>query len=179
MSFALDPLHVFRFRVRFFEADLGATTDEDTNSASPSPVELCHGAFSEISGLEATMEPVQISEGGWNWGQHQRVGPTTFSTVILRRGLTSNRHLWTWFAATNRLGTYAKRMDVQIELQDASGEPQVTWTLKRALPIKLKLADLNAAGQEVGVEELHLNHEGLEELETPPPSSTPADGTTR
>ena len=36
------------------------------------------------------------------------------------------------------------------------------WTLRRAMPVKFKAADLNARGTDVGVEELHIVHEGLE-----------------
>ena len=54
-------------------------------------------------------------------------------------------------------------MTVKITLQDLSGEGRIAWTLERAMPVKLKLADLNATNNEVGVEELHLVHEGLTE----------------
>jgi phage tail-like protein len=46
-------------------------------------------------------------------------------------------------------------------MYDVSGVARVTWRLEKALPIKFKAADLNARGTEVGVEELHLAHEGL------------------
>ncbi len=148
----VDPLHVFRFHVDFY-------ADNATSSTA-----VCSGAFSEISGLEATMQPVAISQGGHNWGQAQLPGRTTFSTVILKRGITVTRHLWTWFHHTNGLrGSYAHRMRVTIRLQDASGNDKIRWTLKRALPVKLKLADLNSTSADLGVEELHLVHEGIEE----------------
>ena len=35
------------------------------------------------------------------------------------------------------------------------------WALRRALPVKFKAADLDARGTEIGIEELHLAHEGL------------------
>ena len=41
----------------------------------------------------------------------------------------------------------------------------LTWGLARALPVKFKAADLNARGSEVGIEELHLAHEGLSLLD--------------
>ncbi len=44
---------------------------------------------------------------------------------------------------------------------DSAGEPVLTWVLERALPVKFKAADLNARGSEIGIEELHLAHEGL------------------
>ena len=48
-----------------------------------------------------------------------------------------------------------------------AGKPVLTWKLARALAIKFKAADLNARGREIGVEELHLAHEGLGLRSTP------------
>ena len=42
----------------------------------------------------------------------------------------------------------------------------VRWALRRAMPVKFKAAEFNAKGSEVGIEELHLAHEGLR-LERP------------
>lgn len=151
----LYPLHVFRFQVDFSEVSL------DPKQKGGGPIALCSGAFSECTGLEATMEPKVIKEGGRNYGAAQRAGPVTFATVILKRGITSTRHLWQWFALLNEDGQYAHRLDVTITLMDGAGKPALAWKLTRAMPIKFKAPDLNAKGGEVGVEELHLAHEGL------------------
>ena len=39
------------------------------------------------------------------------------------------------------------------------------WQLDRAMPVKFKFADLNAKASEIGIEELHLVHEGLSQVE--------------
>lgn len=161
---AEDPLFPFRFAVEFRETVSG--------DAQPT---LCRGAFSEVTGLEATMEPVAISEGGWNWGQRQRAGRTTFSTVILRRGLTTTRHLWTWFSHVAREGKYAHRLHVTITLKDMANHPVLAWKLDEAMPVKMKLADLNATSQEVGIEELHLVYEALEEVDPNQPAAAPTE----
>jgi hypothetical protein len=44
--------------------------------------------------------------------------------------------------------------------EDLPGQALVA-RLYRALPVKFKCADLNARATDVGVEELHLAHEGL------------------
>ncbi len=150
---ALAPLHVFRFQVDF-------TEDPLTPGGNNAPVPLCSGAFAECNGLEATMEPKVIKEGGRNYGTVQRAGPVTFGTVILRRGMTPTRHLWQWFELVSG-GAYAYRLAALITLFDTTGNGVLTWKLDRALPVKFKTADLNARGNEVGVEELHLAHEGL------------------
>ncbi len=162
MTMDAYPLHVFRFRVEFWQAQLGS-------AELGSPVPLCAGAFSECSGLEATMEPKVIAEGGRNYGANQRSGRVTFSTVILRRGMTTSRDLWRWFELVTNQHAYAYRMAAEIQmfgedrqdLSDVNATPLLTWRLDHALPIKFKAADLSATNNEVGIEELHLAHEGL------------------
>jgi len=151
------PLTLFRFQVDFERVSLG---DQDALGA----VELCHGAFSECSGLEATMEPKVIKAGGWNYGAQQRSGPVTFGTVILKRGITDSRDLWTWFSQVNELGKYAFRLNVTIRVAGPEEElpgSALTIQLFRAMPLKFKCGDLSARATEVGIEELHLAHEGL------------------
>jgi phage tail-like protein len=150
----LAPLHVFRFQVDFRKDSLAPGGDQ-------SPVPLCSGAFAECSGLEATMEPKVIKEGGRNYGAAQRSGQVTFATVILKRGMTTTRHLWRWFELVTRKGGYSYRLAAFIRMYNQQGELVLTWKLDKAIPIKFKSADLNAKGTEVGVEELHLAHEGL------------------
>jgi phage tail-like protein len=150
---ALLPLHVFRFQVDFF-------TDSLSGQGSQEQFQVCSGAFAECTGLEATMEPKIIKEGGRNYGAAQRAGGTTFATVILKRGISSNQNLYQIFN-TMAVGTFAPRMQVTINLFDNSGAAVMAWQLNKAMPIKYKFSDMNAKNSEVGIEELHLAHEGL------------------
>ena len=149
----LIPLHVFRFQVDFF-------TDSLSDDASHDQFQVCSGSFAECTGLEATMEPKVIKEGGRNYGAAQRAGQTTFATVILKRGISANRNLFQIFNSVST-GTFAPRMQVTINLFDLDGSAVMAWQLDRAMPIKYKFSDLNAKNGEIGIEELHLVHEGL------------------
>jgi len=150
---ALTPLHIFRFQVDFKSDTLGP-------GGPGGPVEVCEGAFAECTGLEATMEPKVIKEGGRNYGVAQRAGAVTFATVVLKRGISTNRNLWQIFNVISS-GLYAPRLQVTITILDQNSNPAIAWQLDRAMPVKFKFADLNAKGMEVGIEELHLVHEGL------------------
>jgi len=150
---AKAPLPVFNFRVTFREASFAAPGGADT-------VPLADGAFAEVSGLEASIEAKTIREGGLNTGQHQRVGGVSHGTVVLRRGMARAHQLVRWFEIFTG-GQYGARLDVDIELLGPDGATQLICELQRAMPVRYKAADFNARNSEVGIEELHLVHEGM------------------
>lgn len=149
MTDLLTPLHVFRFLVRFSRSG-GEGGQED----------VCGGAFAECSGLESSMEPKLIRAGGLNYGAVQRAGPVSFATVVLKRGMTRTPDLFRWYQLVAG-GAYAWRLSAELVVLNTAGEPALTWGLDNCLPVKFKAADLNARGTDIGIEELHLAHEGL------------------
>src|SRR2546422_7016499 len=118
------PLHVFRFQVDFREDSLQGMGSED--------IPLCSGAFSECSGLEATMEPKVIKVGGRNYGAVQRAGPVTFATVILKRGVTRSQDLWRWFEMATGKSAYTYRLAATITMKDTAGNDVIAWKLEKA-----------------------------------------------
>ena len=164
----------FRFRVSLYDADRSRL--------------LCGGYFSEVTGFEVTMEPKAIAEGGRNWGELQRSGPTKFAPLILKRGVTTVNDLWSWFDITTRRANYAHRLTGEITVlgnpttrsNRGSGpgdhatlsvteNPVMVWKLTGVLPTKFKGPDLSSTASQVAIEELHLVHEGLE-LQRPAPA---------
>lgn len=134
---------------------------------------VCQGAFSEVSGFEASMSPKALKEGGRNWGEVQLAGPTNFSALVLKRGITSVQDLYAWFDVTTRQANYGFRMQGLIEVFDrnfvgADGkaikkvQPVLQWKIERAMATKFKGPDLSSTASQVAIEELHLAHEGLQ-----------------
>lgn len=162
------PLFGFKFQVAFTREPIAARGG-GTGEGGDEP--LCEGAFSEVTGLEAAMETKTIKEGGANYGAHQRAGQVSFATVVLKRGMTPARDLWNWWGLfsgggttdgnTRANGAFAHRLTVRITLLDIDGSPRMKWRLERAMPVKFKAADFNARASDVGIEEIHLVHEGL------------------
>lgn len=140
----------FRFRVALYDGEGGRL--------------LCRGAFSEVSGLEATMAPKTLREGGRNWGEVQLAGPTSFAPVILKRGITEVADLWNWFDVSTRQSNHALRLSGTIDVyhpQDPD-KPLLRWRITNALPTRFKGPDLSSTASQVAIEELQLVHEGLE-----------------
>ena len=136
---------------------------------------VCQGAFSEVTGFEATMTPKTITEGGRNWGEVHLAGPTKFPPVIFKRGVTEISDLDTWFDITTRQANYAYRMNCVIEVldqqsveADQSPKALLTWTLVNVMATKFKGPDLSSTSSQVAIEELHIVHEGMT-LERRPP----------
>ena len=154
----------FNFKVHLYESDQNKM--------------LCQGLFSEVQGLEVTMEPRAIQVGGQNWGEVQRVGLTKFSPIVLKRGVTDLNDLWSWFDTTSRGANYGHRLQGEIQVLDsripnpAAGDEAtgndanertviLIWRLSGVLPIRFKGPDLSSMANQVAIEEVTLVHESL------------------
>jgi phage tail-like protein len=123
---------------------------------------LCSAAFAEVDGLEMSMQPKTIREGGNNGRQIQLTGPVTYGQVTLKRGMTSSFDLWDWFDKVQQKGQAGLRADAEIVVFAADGHTeQVRFLLSRCLPVKLKAAALNAKEGQVAIEEMQLVYEQL------------------
>lgn len=143
----------FRFQV-WFTQDLGGTL------AAPG---LADAAFAEVSGLEATVDVKTYPEGGRMQGMRQLIGRTTYTNVTFKRGMSRDLSSWRWF---NQIvhGVYpVPRRDVLIHVMDIDfSQPVAGFTIYRAIPVKMKVSDLNAKNGELLIEELQLTHEGMD-----------------
>ena len=127
------------------------------------------GAFSEVQGLEITIEPVSFREGGYNRGARQLVGKTTNPPLVLKRGLSLDPAFWAWVRRCTD-GTFPLPYvsgTIRIFQASGSGSQPGVWRFENGIVNRVKAADLHAAGgREVALEELHIVHEGLSR-ETP------------
>jgi phage tail-like protein len=147
----IGPFVPFRFQVSLTGSDL---------SGGLGPAPLCSGSFSEATGIEATMTARAIREGGRNFGQIQRPGPTTFNTLSLKRGVTSVHDLWVWFEMVANGERFGRLLNGQIDVYSGPAIA-LTWKLVKVLPIKFKGPELSATSTQVAIEELQLAYEQL------------------
>ena len=125
---------------------------------------LCDAAFAECDGLEMTMQPKTIQEGGNNAAQIHLAGPLTYGQLTLRRGMTSSFDLWDWFDRVAG-GNYALRAEgIVVMLASQRGDrdvAQAAFRLTRCLPARIKAPPLNAREGQVAIEELAIAYERL------------------
>lgn len=107
--------------------------------------------FGEVSRLTSAADPLDE-------------GARRLETVVLRRALSGSRELFDWRRKV--AGGRDDRRTVTIQLlASAGGEPVVSWRLEGARPVRWSGPSLDAAGNEIAMEELELAYDELVWLE--------------
>ena len=143
---AAHPFTTFNFLVEIEVRDVGER--------------LCHAAFSECDGLEMTVEPKTIVEGGRNSGPVHMSGPVSYAQLTLKRGMTANVDLWRWFERVAN-GAGGLRATTEVVMLAGDNAEQLRFILEGCLPIKIKAPALNAQSGEIAIEEMQIVYESL------------------
>jgi phage tail-like protein len=135
------------------------------NISGVSP-QLCSMCFSDVDGLEMNLEPKTIREGGRNNGPVHMAGGVSYGQLSLKRGMTANFDLWTWFATVTSPGNGGLRATADVVMLAGDGTQQAHFHLTGCLPVKLKAPALNARDGLIAIEEMSIVYE-LMTLMTP------------
>ncbi|HET9919001.1 MAG TPA: phage tail protein [Ktedonobacteraceae bacterium] len=145
-SFRERPYVQFNFLV-----DLGNGTDG------------ADAGFQEVAGLGMEVTVSEYRNGNEKENSVRKItGMNKSADVTLKRGVIGSLTLYNWLHQV-RNGDEDALRTVTIMLQNENHtDTVVTWTLKRARPIKFTTPTLNAKGTDVAMEELVLAYERLE-----------------
>ena len=138
----LGFLAAFHFRVEFLSLE---GTDIDTR-------------FQSVSGLNVTIETDSISEGGENRFKHLLPKGTSYSDLVLKRGLVSSSKVIDW-CRQNIETLEIQPVDINVSLLNEEHEPAMTWQVKHAWPKKWSVADLNAESSAIMIETLEIGYQ--------------------
>lgn len=117
------------------------------------------GGFSEVSGIQAEVDVLEIQEGGQNSFVHKLPGRVKHGNLTLRRGLAT-QDLWDWFAEL--LEGRVRRRTVAVELLPETGDvPSKRWIYESAFPCRWNGPDLKADQSAVAIESVELCHHGF------------------
>jgi phage tail-like protein len=123
---------------------------------------ITRAAFTEVTGLDATTEPVDYREGGENGTVRKLPGLTRFGNITLRWGMTIDRELYDWHRQTV-LGNVQRR-NGSIVVLDRQGAEVARWNFVNAWVTKYDLPDFNATSNQAAVESVELVVEGVERV---------------
>jgi phage tail-like protein len=139
----VDPFRGFNFRV------------EITNT-SPAV-----GAFREVSGLTANVDPVEYRVGNSpDLHVTKLFGLRKYSNLMFKWGITTNTELWTWYKQI--VNGVVDRRNGAVVLLDEVGADVLRWNFYEAWPCKLDWPAMNATTNEVAVQTLELCVEKVE-----------------
>ena len=121
---------------------------------------ITQAAFSEVSGLDSTIDVIEHREGGDNTTPRKLPGLTKHANIVLRWGVTDSDELYRWHRDAVR--GQVQRKNGSIVLIDRQGQEQVRWNFVQAWPSKWTGPTLSAEATDVAIEALELAHEGVE-----------------
>jgi phage tail-like protein len=122
---------------------------------------LAKAAFAECDGLELTHDVKTIRSGGANDRAVRVPGLINYSNLTLKRGMTGNFDLWTWFEDSVADPWLRANAEIVLLGEDGSSE-RARFQLHRCLPAKLKAPALNAKDGQIAIEEFQLAYEKLQ-----------------
>ena len=164
----LQPALTFNFNVVLWDVQ-GPNVDATASSIAGSVAgQLIFGSFSEVQGLEASIEMETYQEGGLNDHVHKFIKTVKFPNLVLKRGITARSDLWDWHLQVQNEGQTATRKSGVIVLLDRGAvgatpirPPVAAWMFERGLPEKLQGPSLDGKSNNVAIETLEISHEQL------------------
>ncbi len=150
-----NPLPGFRFAVAF------ADSAEPIGAIAAGGAAQTVAGFSEITGLDGTLEMHDYKEGGRNSFVHKLPTRASFGNITFKRGVAVRPHLFRWYDRVRR-GDFGARRSILIAHLDERGDAALVWLVFRALPAKYVGPGWNASQSSVAIESLEVAHEGLE-----------------
>jgi phage tail-like protein len=117
------------------------------------------GSFSEVSGLEVELTPIEYRNGSETLTARKIVGLQKYSNIVLKRGITGHPDFWNWIVEA--INGKVRRTEGAILLLDESRIEVQRWTFVRGWPTKYTGPGLNAANNEIAIDTLEIAHEGL------------------
>ncbi len=149
-----DPYRNFRFEVEIVDGSFD------------------HIGFKSVSGLNHEVAVIDYREGGENEVMRKLPGQSSYNPVVFTRGISSNEDFVRWIRKIFDLdrvdGAQGEvegwRKNVTVYARDKSGERIKQWIIWRAWPSNSEIADLDSAGNDVLIETLTLQNEGVEQI---------------
>lgn len=132
------------------------------------------GVFSEVRGLELSIEVQKYQEGGENNFTHEFPGPISWPHITLKRGVTDSDALFTWVnqsagSTFEKNSNKLSRTTGAITIINSAGKRERSWNLTGVFPVKWSGPGLNVTSSELASEELEISHEGFTSQTFSPP----------
>ena len=133
-----------------FEVTLDTVSDDGT---------AVKGSFTEVSGLDAEIAPIEYRNGSEDITMRKMPGLKKYTNIVLKRGVIGDVTFWNWIL--QGLNGSINRVNGSIDLLDEQKNTVMQWKFTRAWPCKYTGPGMNAKNNEIAIESLEICHEGL------------------
>lgn len=117
--------------------------------------------FMEVTGLQTDTDAIDYREGAdLTLNVRKLLGLRKHPVVVMKRGYTKNRELWNW--RRDIINGKVARRSADIVLLDETREEVLRWRVREAWISKWESGPFNAKTNDVAVETIELQHEGLQ-----------------
>ncbi|KUR72078.1 phage tail protein [Novosphingobium sp. FSW06-99] len=118
-----------------------------SSASSPVLSGSIDAGFQDVSGIDSSVEIVELVEGGLNTHVHQLPGVTKHSNLVLKRGYVTQKSAladWAEQSVGSTLGSPIVTQTISVFLLDANGNALVTWTFLNAWPVKWEVGPFDS-----------------------------------
>lgn len=125
------------------------------------------GYFQEASGLGSESEVIEhkiIAKGAKESLVRKIPGRLKWSDIVLKRGITGNMDFYDWRKQVEQGQVEAARKDGSVVMYDQTHTEVARWNFSKGWPSKISGPSVKADGNDVGVEELTIVHEGIKRV---------------
>ena len=112
--------------------------------------------FKEVSGLSNKTDIYEYQEGGENKFTHKFVGQSTFSNLILKKGIVLDESIYEWREHVIRGNMTEALRDITIVLVEDNSTEERSWRFYDVWPCKWETNSFEGAANELAVETLEL-----------------------
>lgn len=122
--------------------------------------------FSQCGLPENSTDVVEYREGSDRPTVRKLWSLNDYGTLTLEKGSTGDSlELFEWRKLVEQGQVDEARRNIAVVLLDEEGEPAARWEFREAWPTQYGGPDLDATGNEVAIESLEIDHEGMERVE--------------
>lgn len=124
------------------------------------------GVFREVTGLQVTVNVVEVAEGGQNAFTHKLPSRMTWPNITFKRGLTQSDALFDWLQKSSGEGFAGNdnkltRSTGAVTALDAAGSRLRAWEFIDVFPVHWKGPDFITGNLDPLEEELEVAHHGF------------------
>ena len=119
--------------------------------------------FAEASDPQGPL--IEYRSGSEDIAPRKIPGLKKFTSITLKRGIVGDLAFWNWIL--KGMSGQLDRRDGTIVLRDEDHDEVMRWSFRRAWPTKWSGPGLTAKNNEIALETLEIQHEGLSIIEGP------------